>query len=146
MVAHDTNITPPAKTLTDLKQALSPELSNVGSWLKTSVVKNINAGLAPEYLQRLFSPCYSDYNKKTLGQRPRPNYSKRSFSYGGAKFWNDFLNSLKDVSSIVQYEEGIHHIGFPLGNHVKQLLTDRAPVAQLVEHRAVTREVVLKAS
>ena len=36
MFADDTNITLPAKTLTDLKQALSPELSNLSCWLKAN--------------------------------------------------------------------------------------------------------------
>ena len=36
MFADVTNITLPAKTLTDLKQALSPELSNLSCWLKAN--------------------------------------------------------------------------------------------------------------
>ena len=110
MVADDINIILPAETLTDLKQALSPELSNLGCWLKANK-RSLNAGLAPRYLQRLFA--HSDYNKENW---PRTNYLKRSLSYIGAKLWNDFPNSLKDVGSIVQSEEGIHHIGFPHGN------------------------------
>ena len=36
MFADDTNITLSAKTLTDLKQALTPELSNLSCWLKAN--------------------------------------------------------------------------------------------------------------
>ena len=36
MFADETNITLPAETLTDLKQPLSPELSNFSCWLKCS--------------------------------------------------------------------------------------------------------------
>ena len=40
---------------------------------------------------------------ETLGQNwQRYNYLKRSFSYGGAKLWNNFPDSLKDVGCIVQ--------------------------------------------
>ena len=36
MFADDTNITLSAKTLTDRKQALTPELSNLSCWLKAN--------------------------------------------------------------------------------------------------------------
>ena len=41
MFADDTNITLSAKTLTDLKQALTPELSNLSCWLKANKL-NLN--------------------------------------------------------------------------------------------------------
>ena len=36
MFADDTNITPTAKTLTELKLALTPELSNFNCWLRAN--------------------------------------------------------------------------------------------------------------
>ena len=88
-------------------------------------------GLTPEYLQRLLSQSYSNYNlRNSEGKlalpKPRTNYLKRRFSYSGAALWNNLPDSLKNVGSLDQFkrlksQEDIQHIGFPHGSHVKQL-------------------------
>ena len=57
-------------------------------------------GLAPEYLQCLFSQRHSVYNlRDSKGKLTLPktsiNYLKRSFSYSGAILWNNMPKSLK---------------------------------------------------
>ena len=57
-------------------------------------------GLAPEYLQSLFSQRHSanklrnSEGRLTLS-KPSTNYLKRSFSYSGAVLWNNMPESLK---------------------------------------------------
>ena len=75
-------------------------------------------GLAPEYLQSLFSQRHSVYNlrdsegKLTL-PKPSTNYLKRSFSYSGAMLWNNMPKSLKTAVSVNHFKQLIK-------NHVKQ--------------------------
>ena len=96
--------------------------------------KSVN-GLAPEYLQSLFSQRRSVYNlrdfegKLTL-PKPSTNYLKRSFSYSGAMLLNNMPKSLKNAVSVNHFKRlikklalalALAFIGFPRGNHVKQL-------------------------
>ena len=58
--------------------------------------KSLN-GLAPVYLQDLFSERPTDYHlrdsfRKLNLPKPRTNYLKRSFGYSGALLWNSLLN------------------------------------------------------
>ena len=72
-------------------------------------------GLAPEYLQSLFSQRRSVYNlrdsegKVTL-PKPSTNYLKRSFSYSGAMLWNNMLKSLKNVVSVNHFKRIIKNL------------------------------------
>ena len=66
--------------------------------------KSMN-GLAPKYLQSLFSQRRSVYNlKDSEGKltlpKPSTNYLKRSFSYSGAMLWNNMPKSLKTAVRI----------------------------------------------
>ena len=66
--------------------------------------KSVN-GLAPEYLQSLFSQRRSVYNLrdsegKLALPKPSTNYLKRSFSYSGAMLWNNMPKSLKNAVSV----------------------------------------------
>ena len=84
--------------------------------------------LAPEYPQSLFSQRHSAYNLRNSEGRltlskPSTNYLKRSFSYSWAMLWNNLPKNLKNATSVehFKYQEGSLYIGFPHGNHVKQL-------------------------
>ena len=76
--------------------------------------KSMN-GLAPEYLQSLFSQSRSVYNlrdsegKLTL-PKPSTNYLKRSFSYSGAMLWNNMRKSLKTAVSVNQFKQLIKKV------------------------------------
>ena len=76
--------------------------------------KSMN-GLAPEYLQSLFSQRRSVYNlrdsegKLTL-PKPSTNYLKRSFSYSGAMLWNNMPKSLKSAVSVNQFKQLIKKV------------------------------------
>ena len=88
--------------------------------------KSMN-GLAPEYLQSLFSQRRSVYNlrdsegKLTL-PKPSTNYLKRSFSYSGAMLWNNMPKSLKTAVSV---------------NHFKQLIKKLALADISDSHTAI---------
>ena len=88
--------------------------------------KSMN-GLAPEYLQSLFSQRRSVYNlrdsegKLTL-PKPSTNYLKRSFSYSGAMLWNNMPKSLKTAISV---------------NHFKQLIKKLALADISDSHTAI---------
>ena len=74
-------------------------------------------GLAPEYLQSLFSQCHSVYNlrdsegKLTL---PKPstctNYLKRNFSYSRAMLWKNMSKSLKNAVSVNHFKQLIKKV------------------------------------
>ena len=72
-------------------------------------------GLAPEYLQSLFSQRRSVYNlrdsegKLTL-PKPSTNYLKRSFSYSGAMLWNNMPKSLKTAVSVNHFKQLIKKV------------------------------------
>ena len=76
--------------------------------------KSMN-GLAPEYLQSLFSQRRSVYNlRDSEGKRalPKPstNYLKRSFSYSGAMLWNNMPKSLKNAASVYDLKQLIKKV------------------------------------
>ena len=72
-------------------------------------------GLAPDYLQSLFSQRHSVYNlrdsegKLTL-PKPNTNYLKRSFSYSGAMLWNNLPKCLKNAVSVNNFKQIIKKI------------------------------------
>ena len=76
--------------------------------------KTVN-GLAPDYLQSLFSQCHSVYNlrvsegKLTL-PKPNTNYLKRSFSYSGNMLWNNLPKCLKNAASVNNFKQIIEKI------------------------------------
>ena len=72
-------------------------------------------GLAPEYLQSLFSQRRSVYNlRDSEGKlslpKPSTNYLKRSFSNSGAILWNNVPKSLKNVVSVNHFKQLIKKI------------------------------------
>ena len=77
-------------------------------------LKTMN-GLAPDYLQGLFSQCHSVYNlrdsegKLTL-PKPSNNYLKRSFSYDGAIVWNNLPKCLKNAVSVNNCKQIIKNV------------------------------------
>ena len=103
----------------------SPNLLSTLNWVRLSIrrkkkprnlmtYKTMN-GLAPEYLQRRFAWCYSNYNlRNSEGKlalpKPRTNYLKRSFSYSRATLWNNLPNSLKTVGSIAHFKRNLKKV------------------------------------
>ena len=74
--------------------------------------KSLN-GLAPVYLQDLFSERYTDYHlrdsfHKLNLPKPRTNYLKRSFGYSGALLWNSLPESIRAIRSIGQFKKEIN--------------------------------------
>ena len=72
-------------------------------------------GLAPVYLQNLFSQRHSVYNlrdsegKLTI-PKPSTNYLKRTFSYSGAMLWNNMPKSLKNAASVNRFKQLIKKV------------------------------------
>ena len=69
--------------------------------------KSLN-GLAPLYLQDLFSERHTDYDfrhsfrsvLKLNLPKPRTDYLKRSFGYSGALLWNSLPENIRAIRSI----------------------------------------------
>ena len=75
--------------------------------------KSLN-GLAPVYLQDLFSERHTDYHlhdsfHKLNLPKLRTNYLKRSFGYSGALLWNSLPESIRAIRSIGQFKKEINH-------------------------------------
>ena len=88
--------------------------------------KSVN-GLAPEYLQSLFSQCRSvcnfrDSQGKLTLPKPSNNYLKLSFSDSGAMLWNNMPKSLKNALSV---------------NHSKRLIKNLALADISDSHMAI---------
>ena len=83
------------------------------------------SGLAPEYLQSLFSHRHSVYNLRDSEGRlnltkPSTDYLKQSFSYSEAMLWNNIPKSLKNAVSV---------------NHFKQIIKKVADISDF--HKAI---------
>ena len=74
--------------------------------------KSLN-GLAPVYLQDLFSKRHTDMRDslpKLNLPKPRTDYLKRSFGYSGALLWNSLPENLtRAIRSIGQFKKKINH-------------------------------------
>ena len=75
--------------------------------------KSLN-GIAPVYLQDLFSERHTDYHlrdsfHKLNLPKPHTNYLKRSFGYSGALLWNSLPESIRAIRSIGQFKKEINH-------------------------------------
>ena len=74
--------------------------------------KSLN-GLAPVYLQDLFSERNTDYNlhdafRKLNLPKPRTDYLKRSFGYSGPLLWNSLPENIRAIRSIGQFKKEIN--------------------------------------
>ena len=84
---------------------------------KALMMFKIMNGLAPEYLQSLFSQRHSVYNlrnsegKLTL-PKPSTNYLKLSFSYSGTMLWNNMPKILENAVSVNHFKQLIKKIAF----------------------------------
>ena len=66
-------------------------------------------GLAPVYLQDLFSKRHTDMRDslpKLNLPKPRTDYLKRSFGYSGALLWNSLPENIRAIRSIGQFNNG----------------------------------------
>ena len=75
--------------------------------------KSLN-GLAPVYLQDLFSERHTDYDmrdslRKLNLPKPRTDYLKRSFGYRGALLWNSLPENIRAIRSIRKFKKKINH-------------------------------------
>ena len=75
--------------------------------------KSLN-GLAPVYLQDLFSERHTDYEmrdslRKLNLPKPRTDYLKRGFGYNGALLWNSLPENIRAIKSIRQFKKNINH-------------------------------------
>ena len=75
--------------------------------------KSLN-GLAPVYLQDLFSERHTDYDmrdslRKLNLPKPRTDYLKRSFGYSGALLWNSLPENIRAIRSIREFKKKISH-------------------------------------
>ena len=78
------------------------------------MLKSLN-GLAPVYLEELFSERHIDYHLrdsfyKSNLPKPRTNYLKRSFGYSGALPWSSLPESIRAIRSIGQFKKEINRI------------------------------------
>ena len=70
-------------------------------------------GLAPVYLQDLFSERNTNYDlrdafRKLNLPKPRTDYLKRSFGYSGALLWNSLPENIRVIRSIEQFKKEIN--------------------------------------
>ena len=75
--------------------------------------KSLN-GLAPVYLQDLFSERHTDYDmrdslRKLNLPKLRTDHLKRSFGYSGALLWNSLPENIRAIRSIRQFKKEINH-------------------------------------
>ena len=75
--------------------------------------KSLN-GLAPVYLQDLFSKRHTDYDmrdslRKLNLPKPRTDYLKRSFGHSGALLWNSLPGNIRAIRPIRQFKKKINH-------------------------------------
>ena len=69
--------------------------------------------LTPSYLHKLFNFRSTGYHLRNLENtlfvpKPRTNYGKRTFSYDGAKLWNQLPQSVRAICSLTQFKREIH--------------------------------------
>ena len=74
--------------------------------------KSLN-GLAPVYLQDLFSERHTDYDmrdsfRKLNLPKPRTDYLKRSFGYSGPLLWNSLPENIRAIRSIGRLKKKIN--------------------------------------
>ena len=75
--------------------------------------KSLN-GLAPPYLQNLFASHRTNYDLRNCDKKklslplPRTDYCKRSFSYSGAKTWNDLPPHVRLSTSQAQFQRELN--------------------------------------
>ena len=70
-------------------------------------------GCAPQYLQQLFAPRYSEYNQKNslnklCAPKHRTDYLKRSFSYSAACLWNSLPEQLRSAPSLKSFKVALN--------------------------------------
>ena len=70
-------------------------------------------GLAPDYLQDLFSIRTTKYNVRNLEMKlnlakPNTNYLKKSFSYSAASLWNNLPNNLRTIESVRSFKKEVN--------------------------------------
>ena len=75
------------------------------------MLKMLN-GLAPDYLQDLFSIRTTKYNVRNLEMKlnlpkPNTNYLKRSFSYSAASLWNNLPNNLRTIELLKSFKREV---------------------------------------
>ena len=67
---------------------------------------------APEYLRNLFTDRNTHYSLRNADgklnlPRPRTDYMKRSFSYCGARLWNNLPESIRTIKSFKNFKKAI---------------------------------------
>ena len=81
--------------------------------LKATLMFKILNGLAPDYLQDLFSIRTTKYNVRNLEMKlnllkPNTNYLKRSFSYSAASLWNNLPKNLRTIESLRSFKREVN--------------------------------------
>ena len=76
---------------------------------KATLMYKVYNGCAPQYLQQLFAPRYSEYNlrnslNKLCVPKPWTDYLKRSFNYSGACLWNSLPEQLRSATSLKSFK------------------------------------------
>lgn len=94
---------------------------------KAILMFKIMSGLAPAYLQEMFTENKTSYKLRNSEQsltlpKPKTEYMKRSFAYTGAKLWNAIPLHIKKSTSIATFKKAINDLYSPdsHGKHGKQ--------------------------
>jgi hypothetical protein len=79
---------------------------------KAILMYKVTNNLTPMYLQDLFVTRVSHYRLrdsegKLFLPKPRTDYLKRSFSYGGASLWNGLPESLRSSLSLSSFKRSL---------------------------------------
>ena len=96
--------------LTSLRQ---DNLAKRRKKLKAILMFKILDGLAPDYLQDLFSIRTTKYYVRNLEMKlnlakPNTNYLKKSFSYRAASLWNNLPNNLRTIESVRSFKKEVN--------------------------------------
>ena len=80
---------------------------------KAILMYKVYNGCAPQYLQQLFTPRYSEYNlrnslNKLCVPKPRTDNLKRSFSYSGICLWNSLPEQLRSAPSLKSFKVALN--------------------------------------
>ena len=72
-------------------------------------------GLTPSYLHGLLDFRSTGYNLRNLENtlfvpKPRTNYGKRTFSYDGAKLWDELPQRVRAICSFAQFKRETHNL------------------------------------
>ena len=79
-------------------------LRNIENKAQDKILRNIENTAQDKILRNIENTLFV--------AKARTNYSKKTFSYDGAKLWNDLPQSVRAICSLNQFKREIHNLIF----------------------------------